>query len=356
MQSVFAQLGLSLKEIKSLGKGAFGEVSLCRVVETGELVACKRIYIRDATEGIPDNVVREIMSLQEVAHPNVVSLKDVQTKGSSVVLVMEYCCMDLQKALHALTSSLPEALIKGLMLQVLHGVKAVHEAGLGPLIPGEPRPSHTLPYTRPYFTLPHIAGLGPLIPGEPRPSHTLPYTRPYFTLPHIACLGPLIPGEPRPSHTLPYTRPYFTLPHIACLGPLIPGEPRPSHTLPYTRPYFTLPHIAGLGPLIPGENDIDQLGKTISLLGSIEPRWSGVEELPDWGKVSFPLSEGVPLSTQLPSASPAALELLEGMLRYNPEERITAEQALLDPYFFTQPYPAHTGDIAALEGGRKAKR
>lgn len=73
--------------------------------------------------------------------------------------------------------------------------------------------------------------------------------------------------------------------------------------------------LPGLCPLIPGDNDIDQLGKMIHLLGSIEDHWTGVEELPDYGKVTFPISKGTPLSELLPAASTQALQLLEHFLR-----------------------------------------
>ncbi len=53
------------------------QVLLARVLETGQVVALKRIYIRNPDEGLPDNIVREMKSLQAVEHPNVVQLHDV---------------------------------------------------------------------------------------------------------------------------------------------------------------------------------------------------------------------------------------------------------------------------------------
>lgn len=47
------------------------------MLETGEVVALKRINIKNATEGVPDNVLREVMAMQTVMHPNVVELQDV---------------------------------------------------------------------------------------------------------------------------------------------------------------------------------------------------------------------------------------------------------------------------------------
>lgn len=55
------------------------QVVLARAVETGAVVALKRIAIRTA-DGLPDNVARELRSLQSVQHFNVVSLLDVFAK------------------------------------------------------------------------------------------------------------------------------------------------------------------------------------------------------------------------------------------------------------------------------------
>ena len=42
-------------------------------------------------------------------------------------------------------------------------------------------------------------------------------------------------------------------------------------------------------PIFPGENDIDQLGIVIRILGSPSERvWPGVHELPDFSKITFP--------------------------------------------------------------------
>eukprot|EP00983_Pelagomonas_calceolata_P046648 1140280-Pelagomonas_calceolata.AAC.3 len=57
------------------------QVALARAVETGEVVALKRIFIRDASGGgLPDNVIREIKCMQSLEHPNVVQLKHVFAK------------------------------------------------------------------------------------------------------------------------------------------------------------------------------------------------------------------------------------------------------------------------------------
>jgi hypothetical protein len=48
---------------------ARAQVILARVVETGEVVAIKRIHIQKSSNGgLPDNVLREVKSLQVKTH------------------------------------------------------------------------------------------------------------------------------------------------------------------------------------------------------------------------------------------------------------------------------------------------
>ena len=117
--------------LRRLGQGAFGEVgrgldpgakaarlapqltcpppthqvSLARILETGQLVALKRIYVRNASEGLPDNIIREMKSLQSISHVNVVALLDVFPKARSGTLP------DFAMLVIILWSSLPRSLM-----------------------------------------------------------------------------------------------------------------------------------------------------------------------------------------------------------------------------------------------------
>jgi serine/threonine protein kinase len=93
--------------------------------------------------------------------------------------------------------------------------------------------------------------------------------------------------------------------------------------------------LLGKGPLIPGEHDIDQLLCVIKLLGNPnEATWPQLTQLPDFCKICFPPTTGVPLEQVLPDAPPSAVRLLSSLLQFNPEHRPSAQQVLLDPYFF----------------------
>ena len=50
-------------------------------------------------------------------------------QGNSVVLVLEYCCSDLAELIRFAARPLPEALVKGIIHQLLLAVDACHSVG-----------------------------------------------------------------------------------------------------------------------------------------------------------------------------------------------------------------------------------
>lgn len=291
----------SYEHVRTLGRGAFGEVILARVVETGLVVAIKRIHIKNGNKGgLPDNIFREIKSLLVLDHPNIVRMFDAFPKGHSVMLVQEYCCSDLSQLIGAARQRFPEGAVKGIMQQLLRGVWACHGAGI---MHRDMKPSNILVTHSGWIKLADFGLARPLDQGE-RPLYTHTVATRWYRAPEL----------------LYGARSYTPAVDIWAVG-------------------LVFAELIGLCPLIPGENDIDQLGKMIQLLGDIESQWPDVASLPDWGKVVFPKSTGHPLSELLPGVTPSSLGLMERLLRYNPDERISADQALQDPYFFTEPLP-----------------
>ena len=47
---------------------------------------------------------------------------------------------------------------------------------------------------------------------------------------------------------------------------------------------------------------------------------------------NMPNSEGMPFENLIPQASPEAIDLLQKMLKYHPDERITVDAALTHPF------------------------
>ncbi|CBY15949.1 unnamed protein product [Oikopleura dioica] len=57
----------------------------------------KRRYLEGEDEGVPATSIREICTLKELQHPNIVKLIDVILDTTKVYLVFEYLYMDLKK-------------------------------------------------------------------------------------------------------------------------------------------------------------------------------------------------------------------------------------------------------------------
>nr|AAW27908.1 SJCHGC03672 protein [Schistosoma japonicum] len=102
-------------------------------------------------------------------------------------------------------------------------------------------------------------------------------------------------------------------------------------------------------PLFPGENDIEQLWFVVRVLGTpSEDVWPEVKELPDYNKISFNLCETIPFEEVLPDGSVEAINLIRKFLVYPPHQRITASEALKDPYFTTDPLPAQLSELPVV--------
>mmetsp|Transcript_39548 Transcript_39548/g.86141 ORF Transcript_39548/g.86141 Transcript_39548/m.86141 type:complete len:349 (-) Transcript_39548:522-1568(-) len=292
--------------VERIGQGAFGEVLKAVHLPTGGVVALKKVMLRRPEKGIPDNVLREIKLLQQVDHPNVVHLHEVFAMGSSLALSCEYCSSDLSEVVKRSCWRLEAPVVKGIMLQLLRGVAAMHRARV---LHRDLKPSNVLLSERGVVKVADF-GLARVHDRSGDYTHTVA-TRWY-----------------RAPELLYGARRYGTGVDMWAVGCIFA-------------------ELLGKGPLVPGEHDIDQLFRVIQLLGNPkEEDWPELTSLPDFPKISFPPMPGIPLEEVLPDAPPSALTLLRELLAYNPRNRPSAEQVLAkSAYFFEDPLPALPADI-----------
>jgi len=85
------------KRLEKIGEGTYGVVYKAIFKPTQQLVALKKIKLEGETEGVPATSVREICTLKELNHPNVVELIDVILEKTRVYLVFEFLYCDLRK-------------------------------------------------------------------------------------------------------------------------------------------------------------------------------------------------------------------------------------------------------------------
>jgi len=92
--------------------------------------------------------------------------------------------------------------------------------------------------------------------------------------------------------------------------------------------------ISALFPLFPGKNELDQINKIHAVLGT--PPQKILEDFRAHAshmEINFPPKEGTGIDRNIAHMSPEAKDLINKMLKYNAEERITAKEALAHPYF-----------------------
>ncbi|XP_025080840.1 cyclin-dependent kinase 6-like [Pomacea canaliculata] len=124
------------EEVAIIGNGAYGTVFKARDLRNeGQFVAMKRIRICNTEEGMPMTAIREIALLKQLEkyeHPNIVKLLDVghtnvTDKEIRVYLVFEYIDQDLAAYLQKCPSpGLGPDRIRDLMLQLVNGVDFLH--------------------------------------------------------------------------------------------------------------------------------------------------------------------------------------------------------------------------------------
>ena len=67
----------NFEKLNHIEEGSYGWVSRARETATGEIVALKKLKMDNSPEGFPVTGLREIQTLMESQHPNIVNLREV---------------------------------------------------------------------------------------------------------------------------------------------------------------------------------------------------------------------------------------------------------------------------------------
>jgi serine/threonine protein kinase len=93
--------------------------------------------------------------------------------------------------------------------------------------------------------------------------------------------------------------------------------------------------MLGNKPLFPGKNYVDQLNRILAIQGS--PSEADLASIPNEKSrryvAALPRRPKVPWTSLYPDATAEAIDLLDQLLAFNPDRRITAVEALAHPYF-----------------------
>ncbi|NWZ72682.1 MK15 kinase, partial [Acrocephalus arundinaceus] len=287
---------------KRLGKGAYGIVWKANDRKTGETVAVKKIFdaFRNRTDA--QRTFREIMFLQEFGeHPNIIKLLDViqAENDKDIYLIFE----SMETDLHAVIKkgNLLKDIHKCYILyQLLKATKFIHS---GNVIHRDQKPSNVLLDAQCCVKLCDFGLARSLCqPSQEQPSPVLTEyvaTR-WYRAPEILLAS------------RNYTK-GVDMWSIGCiLGEMLLGKP----LFPGTS---TMNQIEQILRVIPAPSPEDILALQSEYKASV------INHMSSRQRVAF--EEIFPPSTPLP-----ALDLLKKLLVFNPDKRLTAEEALQHPY------------------------
>eukprot|EP01112_Ceratiomyxa_fruticulosa_P012184 TRINITY_DN3365_c0_g1_i2.p1 TRINITY_DN3365_c0_g1~~TRINITY_DN3365_c0_g1_i2.p1 ORF type:complete len:297 (-),score=27.03 TRINITY_DN3365_c0_g1_i2:261-1151(-) len=280
-------------KIEKLGEGTYGIVYKAKNRETGEIVALKRIRLDSEDEGVPCTAIREISLLKELKHPNIVRLYDVIHTEKKLTLVFEYLDQDLKKYLDECGGQISKLTMRSFLYQLLRGVAFCHEHRV---LHRDLKPQNLLINRRGELKLADF-GLARAF-GIPVRSYSHEVVTLWYRAPDV----------------LMGSRKYSTPIDIWSAGCIFA-------------------EMATGRPLFPGSGTADQLIRIFKIMGTpTEETWPSISELPEY-KPDFPMYPAQNLNNIVDGLDEKGMHLLQRMLQYDPNQRISAQAALKHPYF-----------------------
>ncbi len=283
-------------EKKPLGEGTYGEVYKARCSRTGEIRALKRMKLDQEDEGVPSTAIREIAVLKVLDHENIVRLYDVFCSQKKLFLVFEFVDGDLKKYLKTRTEGLHSNQVRSFAKQLCKGVDYLHA---NRITHRDLKPQNLLITTTGILK---IADFG---------------LARAFTV-------------PMPKYTHEVVTVWYRCPEILL------GISKYSIAVDCWSVGCIIAELANSNPLFPGDSEIDTIFRIFRKLGTPdETIWPGLNTLPDW-KETFPKWKPRGLenvSGLLSNLGEDGIDLVKGLLAYNPATRLSCRRALAHEYF-----------------------
>lgn len=281
---------------EKLGEGTYATVYKSKNKMTGEVVALKEIHL-DPEEGAPSTAIREISLMKELKHPNILRLIDIIHTENKLSLVFEFMDQDLKKYMDATARSslgvMDVRTIKSFMYQLLRGISYCHD---NRVLHRDLKPQNLL-----------INRQNELKIGDFGLARA-------FGIPVNTFSNEVVTLWYRAPDVLLGSRTYSTSIDIWSTGCIMAEM--------YTG-----------RPLFAGTTNEDQLQKIFRYMGTpTEQSWPSISQLPEYKppQAMYPPQQ---LSQILPSIEAVGIDLLNRMLQYQPEMRISAKDALNHCYF-----------------------
>ncbi|KAJ3517368.1 hypothetical protein NLJ89_g533 [Agrocybe chaxingu] len=292
----------SYERLNQIEEGSYGVVFRARDKQTGDIVALKKLKLDEEKNGFPITALREIYALMSCRHENVVGVREVVVGDTltQVFVVMDFIEHDLKSLLTVMPAPFLQSEIKTLMLQLLSAVNHCHQNWI---LHRDLKTSNLLMNNRGTIKVADF-GLARRF-GDP--------------------VG--VGGMTQLVVTLWYRAPEILL-----------GATTYSTAIDLWSVGCIFAELLLKEPLFQAHGELELLSMIFKLLGPpTNHSWPGYSSLPLAKTISLPSPQPHQFRQKFSYLSSAGLDLLMALLTYDPERRITAEDALDHPYFSSDP-------------------
>lgn len=286
------------QKVKKVGEGTFAVVYEGQEISTGRRVALKRIRMGPTEPDLDISAIRELRYLPELDHPNIVPLLDVYSQRQNLYLVLEFYDADLLQLIKDKSVLFSSADVKSWLLMILRALAYCHQRNI---LHRDLKPNNLLIGPDGQLKLADF-GLARSITFPIVPMTSQVVTRWY--------------RSPELLWGAQYYGPGVDIWAAGCI----------------------FAELMLRTPFIHSDSDCGQIITLCKALGA--PRledWPEMTKLP--GYFAVPASTDRELDRIFTAAPKDALDLLNRMLQFNPEKRISAQEALAHPYFTNEPRP-----------------
>nr|KAJ3417732.1 hypothetical protein HK105_000863 [Polyrhizophydium stewartii] len=305
--------------VHQVGEGTYGKVFKARRRKTGDLVALKKIYLKEDDKGkdknrsgFPITTIREIEILRSLRHKNIVELQGMVSFSEkpddvTMYMVFEYMEHDIAGILQHGSVTYEPAHIKCLAKQLFEGLAFLHA---NDIIHRDVKGANLLLNSQGELKLADF-GLARRI--------------------HIDRDS----GEPLAGFE--YTNRVVTLWYRS--PELLMGSATYSFEVDLWSAGCVFVEFFSRAALFQGRTEIDQLESIIRVCGAPTPDvWPDVTNLSWYGLIQLEKTpRRVESAMRRYGLPPAATKLVEELLALDPKRRLTAEQALQHAYFSESP-------------------